>query len=333
MRQIDRLFLFTAFLAMGLGAVSTSVAQEKAAPATKAEDTKGSQPGDPAASKEHSESLEEALANALKNNPDIRVAESKVHEAEAELNRTRLQVTQKVVSLLRNIEAQKTTIRLGEARLRRFVKIQAQASGAVSSDEIDPIEGFIQTQKAKLAELEADLAYLTGKQAADTKRAVDISVEKGIEFLNARHLVAHQASIVALGHLGQRPVEGQNADKIRKALNTVISYESDDAKLRLGEALKNLEKLGGVTFLVNIKDADLPPVSRFRFTNLPLGAVLQAFEDVIPGLRFTVREYGILVTLKGSTPQDSVRLRDFWKALSTKDKEKGKEEGTKKEGK
>src|SRR5436309_9636032 len=35
--------------------------------------------------------LEELLAQALKANPDIRVAEAKLREAEAELNRTRLQ--------------------------------------------------------------------------------------------------------------------------------------------------------------------------------------------------------------------------------------------------
>jgi hypothetical protein len=320
MRRIDRLFL-SAFLAMGLGAVSTSVAQEKSAPATKAEDTKGSQPGDPTASKGHSESLEEALASALKNNPDIRVAESKVHEAEAELNRTRLQVTQKVVSLLRKMEAQKKTIGGAEARLRRIQKIP---NGAASADEIGLEEVSVQTCKAKLAEMEADLAYLTGKPAVETKRAVDTTLEKGIEFLNTHRTSRFQAEFLSAHELA-KPPEGQSADKIRKALDTPINYESE--RLSLGEALRNLEKLGGVTFLVNINDADLPAVSRFRFVNQPLGAVMQAFEDILPGLRFTVRDYGILVSLNTAVPEDAVRLREFWKALSTKDKEKKTKEG------
>src|SRR5690348_16019153 len=50
--------------------------------------------------------LEEMLAEALKNNPDIRVAVAKVAEADAELNRTRLQVMQKVVMLHHAIETQ-----------------------------------------------------------------------------------------------------------------------------------------------------------------------------------------------------------------------------------
>src|SRR5215469_3745646 len=51
--------------------------------------------------------LEEMLAEALKNNPDIRVAAAKLAEADAELNRTRLQVTQKVASLHHAILSQK----------------------------------------------------------------------------------------------------------------------------------------------------------------------------------------------------------------------------------
>src|SRR5205823_10488997 len=54
------------------------------------------QPAKPAQASEPT--LEEMLTNALKDNPDIRVAEAKVREAEAELNRTRLQVTQKVLA-------------------------------------------------------------------------------------------------------------------------------------------------------------------------------------------------------------------------------------------
>src|SRR5438067_1042451 len=45
--------------------------------------------------------LDELLAQALKNNPDIRVAESKLREAEAELYRARMMVLGRV-TMLRN---------------------------------------------------------------------------------------------------------------------------------------------------------------------------------------------------------------------------------------
>src|SRR5437016_6331892 len=62
---------------------------------------------DPKPSQPKTQSLEEVLARALKDNPDIRVAVTKVREAEAELHRTRLQVVQKVVVLRQNLDTQK----------------------------------------------------------------------------------------------------------------------------------------------------------------------------------------------------------------------------------
>src|SRR5215831_13067285 len=66
----------------------------------------GAPPGQPGArppAKDKTQSnkskLEEMLTEALKNNPDLRVAAANVTLAEAELNRTRLQVTQKVIAL------------------------------------------------------------------------------------------------------------------------------------------------------------------------------------------------------------------------------------------
>src|SRR5262245_44326019 len=55
-------------------------------------------------------SLEEMLAAALKNNPDIRVAEAKVREAEAELKRIQLQVSQKVTTHRHQLEIKKNIV-------------------------------------------------------------------------------------------------------------------------------------------------------------------------------------------------------------------------------
>src|SRR6266478_4733040 len=52
--------------------------------------------------------LTELLDRALKDNPDVRVAEAKLREAEAELNRARLLVMQKVVALQRAVEDAKS---------------------------------------------------------------------------------------------------------------------------------------------------------------------------------------------------------------------------------
>ena len=89
-------------LAMGgflLLALQPVPAQEKAAKPSAAKKSqkggpvsKGSQPQEKTPPKTESAQLAEMLAVALKHNPDIRVAEAKLREAEAELNRTRLDV-------------------------------------------------------------------------------------------------------------------------------------------------------------------------------------------------------------------------------------------------
>src|SRR5207245_2516152 len=99
--------------------------------------------------------LEEMLNKALKDNPDIRVAESKVREAEAELNRTRLQVTQKVLAFHHTHEAQKATVNVAEeelAGIRKFLQ-----SKTVSQAEVQQAENRLAQAKAKLAEIDAEM--------------------------------------------------------------------------------------------------------------------------------------------------------------------------------
>src|SRR5438874_1867865 len=76
--------------------------------------------------------LEEMLEQALLHNPDIRVAEAKLREAEAELNRARLLVTQKVVTLQASLEAARANVAVAETRLKRLREL----GGAVSREEI-----------------------------------------------------------------------------------------------------------------------------------------------------------------------------------------------------
>src|SRR5262249_44842404 len=107
-------------------------------------------------------------------NPDIRVAETKVREAEAELNRTRLLVTQKVVSLYHAIESQKALIQIAEtdlAQAHRKVR-----TGVEHPDIVLKPQQALAIAKAKLAELEAEIPYLLGKpsQAAWKTQITDL---------------------------------------------------------------------------------------------------------------------------------------------------------------
>src|SRR5262249_24336780 len=68
---------------------------------------KGTGGGGAAAKKPEPGSLEDLLDKALRNNADIRAAEAKVREAEAELNRVRHQVLAKIVGARNDIDAAK----------------------------------------------------------------------------------------------------------------------------------------------------------------------------------------------------------------------------------
>ena len=68
-------------------------------------------------------SLEEMLTQATRDNPDVRVAEAKVREAEAELNRARLVVMQKVIELHSSLESQKAQVLTAEAQFKRIEPI------------------------------------------------------------------------------------------------------------------------------------------------------------------------------------------------------------------
>src|SRR4029077_15972519 len=63
------------------------------------------------------ESLEETLSQVLHQNPDIRVAEAQLREAEAELQRVRLQVMQKAITLYHALESERTAVRQAEEKL------------------------------------------------------------------------------------------------------------------------------------------------------------------------------------------------------------------------
>jgi hypothetical protein len=119
-------------------------------------------PGGQPASKQAEPTLEEMLNKALKDNPDIRVAEAKVREADAELNRTRLQVTQKVLAFHHSRESQKAIIKVAEEDLQRIQKLEANK--AVSAEEVKQAQQRLSASKAKLAEIEAEMPYLLGQQ-------------------------------------------------------------------------------------------------------------------------------------------------------------------------
>ena len=107
--------------------------------------------------------LEEMIEKALHDNPDLRLAEAKLAEAEAELNKARLLVVQKVAAQYQAVEAQKAAVDGAAAELEETKTAYKAAS--VSQSMVRTAEQKLIDAKAKLASLEAELPYLLGQQA------------------------------------------------------------------------------------------------------------------------------------------------------------------------
>jgi len=107
--------------------------------------------------------LEQMIGEALKGNPDIRVAESKVRDAEAELHRTRMKVLSDITLLHAEIQAAQAEVDEGAAQYERFKKLVG--SRAFTAQEMAQVKPFLKS-KTNLAMVQARLPYLLGKASA-----------------------------------------------------------------------------------------------------------------------------------------------------------------------
>jgi hypothetical protein len=295
-----------------------------------------------------SRSLEEALTKALQHSPEVQVAEAKVREAEAELRRTRLALVQKVIEAHAAIESSQAKVDQMEAS---FARIQTLVNrGAVSSEDLRSAESQLAAAKAQLAQAKAALNALTGTLPGvlgGMMRGPGGEMGGGMPALgglgggmpgaglanvpNAGLGGAPAGMVVfpgpAAGALGvgrgaggmglageppMRAPRGPMADKVRKALDATVGLK-ELKTVPLGDVVAFFrDAAAGVPFLANLGDKAKEPVSLALKGDVPLGAALQALQDVVPGLQCYVREYGILITLDDAAPPDGMRLIDFW---------------------
>lgn len=255
--------------------------------------------------------LEEMLAEALRNNADIRVAAAKLAEAEAELHRTRLQVTQKIVSLYHGIETQKKVVAHQEWKFNRDDALRKGGGGAISYEAWAETKQAFTLAKAKLEELEAQMPALLGKMTVAADSGESVAVWRGLDWFQKQQspdLTATQLLLGSLRATGQTRPAGQLTDKLRKALQTrvKVDYTNIDFSVLLQDLAKQAPGLS-----IRCSPRAIPSGVWLHFEEaLPVSAVLQALEDDLD-LRFVVREYGILATPARLAPPGAMRLQDL----------------------
>jgi hypothetical protein len=252
--------------------------------------------------------LEDMLADALKNNPDIRVASARMAEAEAEVNRVRMQVLQRVLVLTQEIDAMRKSVEDSEQLVAELQK-QYEAGNAPFAS-VAQARSQLVTAKAKLAADEAELPYLLGKSPPGATAGMygRISGSGSAIFPEEQVLRGELATTEARLELAK--VQGSQAERIRKGLQTSIKVDYKDATF--DDILKDLsKKVEGLSFR-NLFDrgAGTKKINLQFEEALPVSAMLQALADET-GCHFFVREYGIVAVSGNNQPRGAISVQEF----------------------
>ena len=265
--------------------------------------------------------LDQQITEALKNNPDIRVAEAKVRESEAELNRTRMKVISDVTFLQAEIHAAQAMVDYAKKKYDRMSALQK--AGSIEESVYGESALALEKAKADLAAKQAKLPYLLGKQPGSIDARIEATNRVNIWYdLNTAWDEAHAASprdLVQYLSVGKTAVQAladigsPMTDKLRKALDTPMTFPR--AEVDLLTDLMEFVRDKGLDFNIIIR---LKSTKKMRLNiqlekPIPLGAFLQYLEDEL-GVVFVLRDYGIVVTAADERlPPGAIRVVDFWK--------------------
>ncbi|HTU90126.1 MAG TPA: hypothetical protein VMF69_08635 [Gemmataceae bacterium] len=314
----------TLALALVLALAGMTAAQQPGGPPGRSGKGSGGpsgMPGSPPKQKAAPEKskLEEMLAEALKNNPDIRVAAAKLAEADAQLNRARMQVMQKVLVLHAALASQKAEVAYQQKQYERYKGLEA--SHAISSELVQETQQKLALAKAKLEELEAQLLGLLGKEPSST--AMDTARPKKLRYRLLMNESNYDIDLAVPEGMEAKILDRQpkvnisQADKIRKALQTPVKVDYKDMKL--DAILDDLtKKVAGVSFRVVRVDNSQNKISLRFGEALPLSAVLQALSDEFQ-CSFYVREYGILVSYPNYAPPGAMKVEELLRQKPTEE--------------
>ncbi len=261
---MQRFFAFTFVAWLGFG----SAVWSQSAPPTGVIPLKGIDKAVPVAS------LDQLIADALKHNPDIRVAESKVREAEAELSRTRMKVVSDVTFLQAEIQAAQA--------LANHLKSQYELVNAlyndkkISREEYFPVVLAFEKASADLALKQAKLPYLLGKQAGASVRASAVDALILGEWISKKHETATTDGEflrrVMMDVLGRVPTADEMKDFLKMPEKDRREKWLDQLSRKERVAIERIEglhtldvsRIEAVWALVNLKAPDSPLTNKLR---------------------------------------------------------------------
>jgi len=262
-------------------------------------------------------SIEAKIASAIKNHPDVRLAEAKLLMAEAELDRAKLAIAQQVMAATAKFEQLQVE---AEVHLRAIEKLEKSGT-AIGALERLQYESKAFLSKSAFQAAEAELKSLIGSPKPDRQsyfRRQEPETPKEMDYGVPESLVLNQA--------------------LRDLITVSVTINLPE--LRIDEAFAQLQKQSGVEGLVirsscfdSMKDLKNPPKTKAFSGTLTVAAWIELIMDDFRSSRnalpadlkdceIYVREYGLLIEQPARAPGDAVRLSDFVRAVGERKKVK-----------
>jgi outer membrane protein TolC len=258
--------------------------------------------------------LDEKIAAALKNHPDIKAAEAKRLLAEAELEQARLVITQKVSAAVSRVELAKAKLMQAEEEAIVAEKV-LRLSGASELEKAQYAKArpALLGAKADLAAAELELQQLIGPAVKAEAKPADKTGGSTPDVPTAKlpsgpAMEKLEAAVRMTVKLNFKEMEKQ------KALEGLLAAVKVDSSSVRGTNLLTASNIAPQSF-------DLVGEQTFAgWMQLILDECNSQNADNVGSVGVYIREYGLLVERVKNAPKDAITLTEFSQAVRAKQK-------------
>lgn len=246
--------------------------------------------------------LELALEQALKNNPELRVAMARLALAEEEVRQAKLAVAQKIAAAYASLAAEQ----LAETELKRQLTLyqSLRAKGGATAEEVAKVESSLAQIKAKVEASKKQLEFLQGKGEPERKTATysrpdNESTGAKERILGLKSGVDSSSTLTA--------VAADSREKLRRAMKKKVTVTAKSGTL--GDLLAMIKKSVPEIRIHTLQENKAGGASVFDldFDNVTIYALLQFLEDQ-SNQQVIVREYGLLIVSQDKVPPGALTL-------------------------
>ncbi|MFT3880641.1 MAG: hypothetical protein QM703_13380 [Gemmatales bacterium] len=287
--------------------------------------------------------LEQAIAQALVNHPDMRLAEAELRVAEAKLAQARIQVSQKVTEDFHRLQKERADVELAQANWERMTKLLKNS--AISQEEYRVAQHQLASAKARLAATESSWKLMKGKPAQMVDYGDKLSVDYS-QLIDARRRQLDLNNATG-SYLRFEPVFEQYrttraysnpdtadiVDQLKTKLAVKVKLDKQ-TNLDMEQAFQKVNEGAGLKIRVKLpvteNKAMYKNVTRLNLEagEYPLRTWLQLIVDEmnsyqvdpgtlgqggVKGYVLYVREYGLLLTTRELAPPDAITVQELWK--------------------